>query len=154
MRLVRLSLENEDAVREIAADYASVGDPRFDEILADYGAAFRTLEEAPTEFFVARREDGVLVGTARLRLLLNDGLWQNGGNIGYDVRPSMRHRGIGTALLGLVLDHARDAALPWVLLTVEPENAASIRVIEKNGGELLGAAEESGYLRFRINLSV
>jgi predicted acetyltransferase len=152
MKLLRLSPDLEDAVRELAVDYAAVDHPRFDEILPHYAAALRVLEQSAFTFFVAQREDGVLVGTVRLRLVLNDALWQNGGNIGYDVRPSMFNRGIGTRVLALALVEARAAGLSWVLLTVDPENAPSIRVIKKNGGEPIGVAEETGYLRYRVNL--
>jgi predicted acetyltransferase len=55
-------------------------------------------------------------------------------------------------MLALVLEEARGRGLDWVLLTVDPANRPSIRVIEKNGGEQIGTAEESGYLQFRIRL--
>ena len=51
-----------------------------------------------------------------------------------------------------LMEEARRRGLDWVLLTVEPSNRPSIRVIEKNGGERIGQASESGYLQFRIRL--
>lgn len=161
MRLVRLTRAIEPAVREIAAEYAQAGIPRFEEIAKDYDGMVErhaALEKAPISpggvpqtFFLAERGDGVLVGTIRVRHDLNDDLWQNGGNIGYEVRPSMRNRGYATRMLALALDEAFALGLEWVLLTVDPENRPSIRVIEKNGGRLHGVAERTGYLRYRID---
>jgi len=160
--LVRLTKEIEPAVREIAAEYAAHGDPRFEEIEKDYDGMVNTLARSEREaihplrvtftFFLAQRDDGLLVGTIRVRHALNDRLWQDGGHIGYDVRHSLRNRGYGTRMLALALDEGRALGLPWVLLTVAPANAPSIRVIEKNGGRRSGVAEETGYLRYRIDL--
>ncbi|MHC4493915.1 MAG: hypothetical protein ACYTDU_20155 [Planctomycetota bacterium] len=55
-------------------------------------------------------------------------------------------------MLAMVLKEARQREMDWVLLTVDPANRPSIRVIEKNGGEKIGTASKSGYLQFRIRL--
>jgi predicted acetyltransferase len=99
---------------------------------------------------------GRILGTARLRHPLNDELRQEGGNIGYDVRPSERGKGYATRLLRLLLDQARSEGLRSVLLTCNKENLASRRVIEKNRGVLVGegVSDETGkeILRYRIEL--
>ena len=58
------------------------------------------------------------------------------GHIGYNVRPSARGRGAATRMLGLALERARAAGLARVMLPVEGENPASVRVITSNGGSL------------------
>lgn len=104
--------------------------------------------------------DGEFCGTIGLR-------WQRGtadlpphvlGHIGYAVVPWKRNRGYATQALRLLLAEAATEGLPYVLLTSDPDNVASQRVIERNGGVLVeryvkpaafGGAEG---LRYRIVL--
>jgi predicted acetyltransferase len=75
------------------------------------------------------------VGEFRLRTRLSWSTRLNGGHIGYTIRPSWRGRGAATRGLALAIARARDRhGLPRVLLTCAPGNAASRRVIAKNGG--------------------
>lgn len=74
------------------------------------------------------------IGRASLRHELNAALLLIGGHIGYDIRPSRRRQGFGTALLGLVLPHARARGLARVLLTCDADNYPSRRIIERHGG--------------------
>ncbi|MDO9710119.1 GNAT family N-acetyltransferase [Paracraurococcus lichenis] len=80
------------------------------------------------------------------------------GHIGYAVVPWRRREGQATRALGLLLAEIAPLGLPWVELTTEPENLASIRVIEANGGRLVerfAKGPEYGGgpgLRFRIAL--
>jgi predicted acetyltransferase len=67
---------------------------------------------------------------------LNDALRVEGGHIGYDTVPSFRGRGVVTEMLRQALPVARGLGLTAVLLTCDDTNAASIRVIERNGGSL------------------
>lgn len=74
----------------------------------------------------------------RLSILheLNDALRVEGGHIGYDTVQSFRGRGVATEMLRQALPVARALGLTEVLLTCDDTNAASIRVIERNGGSL------------------
>lgn len=56
------------------------------------------------------------------------------GHIGYRVREHKQGRGYATAALAQQLVDARAEGLPYVELTTDPDNIASHRVIEKNGG--------------------
>ncbi len=94
--------------------------------------------------------------------------WQTGtselpayclGHVGYSVVPWKRGRGHATRALQLLLPYARVEGLSYVELTTDADNAASQRVIEKNGGTLIerfykpasyGGAES---FRFRISLA-
>lgn len=82
--------------------------------------------------------DGEFAGRISLR-------WQRGtvelpptclGHIGYVVVPWKRRQGYATAALALMLEEARGLNLPYVELTTDPDNVASQRVIEANGGVL------------------
>jgi predicted acetyltransferase len=104
--------------------------------------------------------DGEFCGTVGFR-------WQPGtpelpehvlGHLGYGVVPWKQGRGYATRALGLILPDARNQGLPWVELTTDPDNIASQRVIEANGGVLIArftklpAYGSTEGLRYRISL--
>jgi predicted acetyltransferase len=79
---------------------------------------------------------GHILGSTRLRHSIEtEYLRYYGGHIGYDIRPSERGNGYGTAALSLTLEKARHVGLARVLLTCNANNAASRRIIEKCGGK-------------------
>ena len=59
------------------------------------------------------------------------------GHIGYAVVPWKEGRGYAKLALKLMLGHARAEGLQHVEITTNPDNAASRRVIEANGGVLI-----------------
>ncbi|KAB2844567.1 MAG: GNAT family N-acetyltransferase [Burkholderiales bacterium] len=82
--------------------------------------------------------DGEFCGVINLR-------WQPGtetlpvhclGHVGYAVVPWKRGRGYATAALAQTLPLARAEGLRYVEITTDPDNFASRRVIEANGGVL------------------
>lgn len=80
-------------------------------------------------------EGDEFIGSISTRHHLSPGLELWGGHVGYAVRPSAQGQGHATTMLTLMLDHIRaNLALERVTLTANTKNAASIRVIEKNGG--------------------
>lgn len=87
-----------------------------------------------TEFWAVW--NGQYAGRIAVRHELTDALRIMGGHIGYDVRPRFRGMGIASLMLEEALPVARRLGLDRVLLTCDDTNAASIRVIEKNGGVL------------------
>jgi len=93
--------------------------------------------------------------------------WQTGtsalpahvlGHIGYAVVPWKERLGYGKLALKLMLVHARSEGLEYVELTTDPDNIASQKVIEANGGVLVERFRKpvqfGGHagLRYRINL--
>jgi predicted acetyltransferase len=95
--------------------------------------------------------------------------WQKGteslppqclGHIGYSVVPWKQRRGYATRALAALLLDARSVGLSYVELTTSPDNIASQKVIEANGGICLeefitpvslGAKPE---LRYRISFAL
>ncbi|MCR4325820.1 MAG: GNAT family N-acetyltransferase [Patescibacteria group bacterium] len=76
------------------------------------------------------------IGRVSIRHSLTEHLRQLGGHIGYDIRPSKRRKGYGTKILQLALPKARELGIERVLVTCDAGNAASQKIIEKNGGVL------------------
>lgn len=74
------------------------------------------------------------VGYLALRHTLTPWLLEEGGHIGYSVRPSRRREGHATRALLLALDRAAGLGLDRVLLTVDEDNTGSRAVIEGAGG--------------------
>lgn len=107
---------------------------------------------ACTYFWILETEpaDGAVVGFLAVRHALNDFLLEQGGHIGYSVRPSAQRRGHASRALGLGLDHAAALGLARVLLVCEPDNAASRRTIEGAGGVLEDV--RAGKQRFWVDL--
>jgi predicted acetyltransferase len=82
--------------------------------------------------------DGEFCGSIAMR-------WQHGttalpphclGHIGYAVVPWKQGRGYATLALRSLLPEARALGLSFVEVTTDPDNVASQRVIEANGGVL------------------
>lgn len=90
-----------------------------------------------------------VLGHLRLRPALNARLERLGGHVGYDVPPSQRGKGLATRMLALGVREASKAGLPRVLVTTDARNAASIKVIERNGGRLDEEYEFEGVVRRR-----
>ena len=59
------------------------------------------------------------------------------GHIGYSVVPWKQRRGYGTAALGLMLERAAREGLDHVIVTTDPDNVPSQKVITANGGVLV-----------------
>lgn len=104
--------------------------------------------------------DGEVCGSISFR-------WQPGtealpphvlGHVGYHVVPWKRRQGCATKAVALILDDARERAMRWIEVTTDPDNVASQRVIEGNGGRFVervpypAAYGRGELLRYRITL--
>ena len=95
-------------------------------------------------------EGDEFVGEVSIRHRLNAWLLQEGGNIGYGIRPSRQRRGYGRLILALALAECRRLGLERVLVTALAANRGSVRIIEANGGRLedeIDAPSGDGLLR-------
>ena len=83
---------------------------------------------------VAFSIDGQAVGFLNIRLCLNDFLLEEGGHIGYSIRPSVRGKGYAKEALRQGLQVAKEKNIKKVFVTCSTENPASRAVIVANGG--------------------
>ncbi len=90
---------------------------------------------ANTYFFV-RTLDNKIIGMINIRHKLNEFLLNEGGHIGYSIRPTERKKGYGTIMLKLALQKCKELNLNKVLITCDKINVASAKVIQNNSGIL------------------
>jgi len=135
----------------MAADFSAAGETRYQDFLTislgQFGTYIAKLHKyahgqdlvpghVPQSTFWLAAEENLLLGTIRIRHWLNEQLSQEGGHIGYDIRPCYRGCGLGTLQLGLALPKAQALGLTRLLVTCDTDNIASSKIIEKNGGIL------------------
>lgn len=97
-------------------------------------------------------DDDKCVGMFSLRHYLNDFLRQGPGHIGYGVAPEYRGRGYATEGLRLMIEEARKLPIDTdeIYLSVNKDNPASLRVMEKNGGYVVGETETEHLVRIKL----
>lgn len=101
---------------------------------ADPAMMFGGVQVIASRFWIVEEE--TYLGAIELRHVLTPFMLDAVGHIGYNVRPSVRGRGIASWALKAILPHARRMGLTQVLLTCDEQNLPSARTIEKNGGVL------------------
>ena len=84
---------------------------------------------------MSTRRPSPLGGRRPSRHELTDFLLEQGGHIGYSIRPSARRQGHASAALRQVLELAAEMGHERVLLTCDEDNIASRAIIEGVGGE-------------------
>jgi predicted acetyltransferase len=84
-----------------------------------------------------------LVGRVSIRFELNDSLLFGPGHIGYHVIEHYRGRGHATEMLKQSLVLTRAEGIDVALVTCDVDNAASVSVISKCGGEFLDIVSSS-----------
>jgi predicted acetyltransferase len=147
MKLIKLTKDYYKEFVEMATEYADSGDSRYSEyrtietfkLFLDNLAKFENEETTPKGLvpsisYWLTGEDQKLIGSIRLRTRLNENLLIEGGNIGYDIRPSKRNNGYATLMLELLLIEVKRFGFKKVLVTCSEDNRASEKVIIKNGG--------------------
>ncbi|MBR1763806.1 MAG: GNAT family N-acetyltransferase [Ruminococcus sp.] len=89
-----------------------------------------------------------LIGQARIRHRLTEALRRGSGHIGFWIAPQFRGRGYGTEALRQILDRAEGMVPEEELyLRVDKDNAASLRIIIKNGGRIEAEDGKTYFLR-------
>jgi predicted acetyltransferase len=151
MRLVKYNEVGQQAYEDYIMEWEDTGgdivpgatdreDRSFDEMLskwagAETDAAYERGFVPATLFFMVDKNQKI-IGAIHLRHTLSESLRQNGGHIGYGIRPSERGKGYGSLMLKMLLADIKEKGFDKVLLTCDEENTASQKTIEGNGGVL------------------
>ena len=151
IQLVEPTVELEAAFASMVEEYRRAAEDLYQNIpelgRGDFAAYVQRLHDNARELnlkpgyvawstFWLVRDGRRILGVSRLRHRLSEGLLTSGGHIGYDIRPSERGKGYGTTILALTLAQAGQLGIRRALVTCLADNAASARIIQKNGGVL------------------
>ena len=88
-------------------------------------------------YFYVREEDDRIVGMINIRLALSDFLREEGGHIGYSVRPTERRKHYATDMLKAGVEVLNTIGINEVFVSCDKENLASSGTILNNGGKLI-----------------
>ena len=106
-------------------------------VIADIDIANIQQPKVPAlTYFYVREEDSKIIGMINLRLCLNDFLREEGGHIGYCIRPTERQKHYATDMLNKALKVYDTLGIKEIILTCDKINAASANVIKNCNGEL------------------
>ena len=94
--------------------------------------------------------DDYPVGEVMIRPVLNFFWYNNGGNIGYKIRPSKRGLGLGNEILGLALEECKKLGLSTVRICCYKNNLISQKVILKNGGKFINEMDKIKYYQISL----
>ena len=165
MELRRPSLEDKEAILEMMAEFEQAQSPHdggfwdaenfvYEEWLEEnlQAEAGLNIPEnwVPAIQLVSFDVAGQALGFLNLRLRLNDYLLENGGHIGYSIRPSERGKGYAKESLRQGLQVAKEKNIKKALVTCSAENPASRAVIVANDGAFEGV--RNGVERYWIDL--
>lgn len=97
-------------------------------------------------------DSATIAGRVSCRLAMTPQLAATGGHVGYAVAPSQRGHGYAQQLLQYALDFYRRRGEPYVIVTADPGNVASLHVIKAKGGILQKQSPDSLVNVYRIPL--
>ena len=120
-------------------DFSREACARIVELLLSYGDRDQVLPEEMVHcdyYWITAGEPEEVVGFLAFRHELNAFLLEEGGHIGYAVRPANRRQGHATRALGLAVRRAAELGLERVLVTCDDDNRPSAATIVANGGVL------------------
>ena len=151
MELRRPTLEDKDAILEMIAEFEQVQSPHdggfwdtenfvyeeWLEINMQKEMGINLPENrVPSIQLVSFDDVGRALGFLNLRLILNEGLLNYAGHIGYSIRPSERGKGYAKETLRQGLQVAKEKNIKKALVSCSVNNPASRAVILANGGLL------------------
>ncbi len=94
------------------------------------------------------------IGETTIRHKLTKSLREEGGHIGYGIRPAKRRLGYGKRILALALMKAKELGIKKVLLTCDDDNIGSRKIIEVNGGMLEDRTVHNGKMKRRYWIDI
>jgi len=170
--LAEPSMDLEEPFHRLTEDYRKAGEQLYTNLSDIHGMAFdlyiknlqrECLEHkgssgaAPCSVFWMISPKNDICGISRLWHYLTPDTEIEGGQVGFDVPPSLRRRGLGTMLLKLTAERALELKIQRLLAACDWDNFGAIGVIKNNGGKLentvVSKSTGKKIMRFWIELS-
>lgn len=108
-----------------------------EKVMADIDIANIAKGRVPAfTYFYVRESDNKIVGMINIRLALNDFLRNEGGHIGYCIRPTERKKHYATNMLNEALMFCETIGLNNLIITCDKSNTGSAKTIRNCGGIL------------------
>ncbi|MBC7959878.1 MAG: GNAT family N-acetyltransferase [Vallitaleaceae bacterium] len=98
----------------------------------------------PSTLYFMVDGQGRILGAIHFRHELNKNLLNNGGHIGYGIRPSERRKGYSKLMLTQMLKMIKAKGYDKVLITCDEDNVASAKTIEACNGIFSDRIESDG----------
>jgi predicted acetyltransferase len=150
VRISYLVSEQADCLLEgTSSDWLGAASENFEEFVARQRGVLIRWGVPSTTFWYVSGE--YYLGTLVVRHQLTPELAESGGHIGYNIVSAWRRQGHATRMLAEGLEECRRLGIDQVLLTCDPANEPSRKVILANGGVPDG--RKQGQDRFWINLA-
>jgi predicted acetyltransferase len=159
-----LKVEDKDAYLDFVNDHTdeNENDPALVSPPIDFMEYLVELEKrktSPREGFVPVTRyflffNSKIAGYVDCRWSLTEATLQYGGHIGYNIAPSYRGQGLSKDLLTFALEQYNNRNFEKVLLTVDEDNIASKKSIEKKGGVMENSYYYEGKLHCRYWISL
>ncbi len=150
-KLIRPNADFKDSYLEALAEYHAEGRYLHQDISllgADFDSFIKELRaekdyphqpyqdwvEPVPETIVWLVKDDKYIGTVDIRHRLNWHLEKWGGNVHFNVRPSMRGMGFGLKILKKAMPIVNYLGIDKALITLKPSDEIAIKIVEKCGG--------------------
>ncbi len=144
VRVVQLEPADWDDVARIYAEGIATGDATFETEVPSYE---RWHESHLAEHRLAAVRDGTVVGWAAVSAVSDRCAYAGVVEESVYVAAAARGAGVGRALLDRLVESTERAGIWTIQAGVFPENAASLRLHERAGFELVGLRRRLGQLR-------
>lgn len=123
-------------------------------VMIDYACGRNLPEGYVPETYLFLWDEDEIVGQFRIRHYLTEALRNGAGHIGYFIKKECRGKGYASQGLHLALKIAAEIVPEdGILLRVNKNNPASLKVMQKNGGSIYREDAEKYYVRIRFNTS-
>ena len=113
------------------------------DVYSNYENGVDIPDEMPRTYTYWCVEDNTFIGEIQLRPFLNEMQAKTWGHLAYAIRYSKWNQGYGTLLLKKALEKAKEFKLADVYVACRESNIGSIKVIEKNSGQLISRIKDN-----------
>ncbi|KMK74646.1 GNAT family N-acetyltransferase [Alkalihalobacillus pseudalcaliphilus] len=149
LQLIKPSIRYQESYLDFYQEWKETGEPMVPFVISKdpthFGEMIDELEKAESgeniyegwvrnSTFWLVNPNGKVIGAVNIRHQLTEKLFNEGGHIGYGIRPTERKKGYAHIMLQLALVEAGKLGIDKALVVCDETNVASERTIILNGG--------------------